>query len=70
VRFRFEPVPEDAEQEAKRIEIKIRRTPDMTDEEVLADVRRQLEEQGYVGAEVTMENGSVKIVHPDIDDDM
>jgi hypothetical protein len=70
VRFRFEPVPEDAEQEAKRIEIKIRRTPDMTDEDVLADVRRQLEEQGYFGAEVTMENGSVKIVHPDIDDDM
>jgi hypothetical protein len=41
-------------------QVRVRRTAEMTDEEVIADVERQLREQG-VDAEVTMEEGRIAI---------
>jgi hypothetical protein len=46
----------------KRVEIRVRRTAGMTDEEVVADIQRQLREQG-VDADVTMEDGQ-PVIHP------
>jgi hypothetical protein len=50
-----EPGPND-----KRCDVRVRRTPGMTDEEVIADVQRQLQAQG-VDADVTFENGKIQI---------
>jgi hypothetical protein len=54
--------PGDDGTEGPRAEIRVRRTAGMTDEDVIADVERQLREQG-VDAEVTMEDGQLAI-HP------
>jgi hypothetical protein len=44
----------------KRVEVRLHRTPEMTDEDLIAEARRQLDEQG-VDADVTIENGRIKI---------
>jgi hypothetical protein len=50
-----EPGPND-----HRCEVRVRRTPGMTDADVIADVQNQLQAQG-IDAEVTMENGKIQI---------
>jgi hypothetical protein len=41
----------------------VKRTPTTTDEEVKAEVERQLREQGIHDATVRIENGRIKIEH-------
>lgn len=53
-----EPDPNDPNE--RRVEVRVQRTEGMTDEEVLAEVRRQLQEQG-ADCDVTMENGKIKV---------
>jgi hypothetical protein len=45
-----------------RCKIRVNRTVDTTDADVIADIERQLQEQG-IDAEVTMENG-MPVIHP------
>ena len=53
------PDPNDPDQ--KKLDVRVRRTAEMTDDDVIADVRRQLQEQG-VDADVYYENGKLRIV--------
>jgi hypothetical protein len=45
----------------KQVRVKVKRTDGMTDDEVIADVKRQLQEQGE-DADVVMENGRIRVI--------
>jgi hypothetical protein len=52
--------PGEGDVDQRRVELRLNRTEGMTDEELLEQARQQLSEQG-VDADVTMENGKVKV---------
>lgn len=61
VRIQVDGQPEgDGDRREERHVIKVNRTEGMTDDEIIAEVRRQMREQGMEG-DVTIENGQIRI---------
>ena len=53
--------PGDPQLQTQKCEVRVKRTEGMTDQQVIDDVKRQLQEQGVNDAEVYFENGKIQI---------
>ncbi len=56
--------PADPQIQTQKCEVRVHRTEGMTDQQVIDDVKRQLQEQGVNDAEVYFENGKIQIKRP------
>jgi hypothetical protein len=56
--------PGDPQIQTQKCEVRITRTEGMTDQQVIDDVKRQLQEQGVNDAEVYFENGKLQVKRP------
>lgn len=56
--------PGDPQIQTQKCEVRVKRTEGMTDQQVIDDVKRQLQEQGVNDAEVYYEDGKLRIERP------
>ena len=56
--------PGEPQIQTEKVQVRVQRTEEMTDQDVIDDVQRQLHEQGVSDAEVYFENGKIQIRRP------